>query len=198
MEEASSLSKHLNGIGTSIELLHQELEGFQTQARAEQSAIQEEAALCEVKLHSLQEDLPRSLAGMSPSLKKLAALAKRRASQLKFPQMVAEARRNAVDLFDDLMLLGDRDSMGGRVLDAGKQLDHLRNRYTMANEREVHENALQELNLQAGHHNGDADNPVCHPATPKPHSDQPTELVAMAEHSVRTSSSDLGNNVDFF
>ena len=198
MEEASSLSKHLDGIGASIELLHQELEGFQTLARAEQSAIQEDAALCEVKLHSLQEDLPRSLAGMSPSLKKLAALATRRASQLKFPQMVVEARRNAVDLFDELMLLGERDSMGGRVPDAGKQLDHLRNRYTMANEREVHENALHELVLQAGMRNGDADNPVCHPsparsATPKPRA----ELVAMAEHSGRPSS-DLGNNVDFF
>jgi hypothetical protein len=98
MEEANLLSKRLGDIGASIEHSHQELETFQTLARAEQSAIQSETVLCEAKLHSLQEDMPRRLAEMQPNLAKLDGVAKRRANQLNFPLVVAEARSKALDL----------------------------------------------------------------------------------------------------
>jgi hypothetical protein len=191
----------LDGIGDSIEHSHQELESFQALARIEQSAIQSETVLCEAKLHSLQEDMPRRLAEMQPNLARLEDLAKRRANQLNFPLVVAEARRNALDLLDELASCGQRGSPSGGSI-APNQLDDMRARYTMANEQRVHENALHALNQKEGmkqtevlpvHTSGSIAS-----FTTRPKTQQPAEAIKLEAHSDHLPGGDLGDNIELF
>ena len=140
------LEAHLEEMSAAIEYLRQELGDFQELARQEEDLLAAEAIPCEAKLGALQQELPEIIRQIGPRQQELIALVEQGASQTTFPETVAAARAASLPFFEALAAWG-RLTDPAHVQSAAveERLDRLRDNYTMAHERDIHEDAVKNL-----------------------------------------------------
>lgn len=138
------LEAHLEEMSAAIDFLRQELGDFQELALQEQDLLVAEAIPCEAKLGALQQELPETIRQIGPEQQELIALVEQGAGQTAFPEIVAAARLASLPFFEALSDWGrPTDPAHGQSAAVEERLDRLRDNYTMAHERDIHEDSLK-------------------------------------------------------
>ena len=130
-------------IGQALIQIQDQLQDFQDLARLDQQSLTDEAALCEAKLRELLRELPRCVARVPAQLADLAALVEQNASRLRFPAITAQTKENSIRFFETLARLYDKTAAPiAQTPGLVQQLDRLKDNYTMLEERQFHEAAI--------------------------------------------------------
>ena len=164
MLQLDNISSRVTGLVDLVVDLEQRLDDYRTLAALERDLLAGEAGESETKLRALKQELRRAVAAIGPLDRELSTTVRRATERIRFPEAVAEASARSLALFEQIVLECS-DSERSTEIAAHQKVRELKDNYTMAHEREVHESvvedpvplqtALQPLAVRPAQENGD-------------------------------------------
>lgn len=142
MQHLEETSDGVNELIASVSDIEQRLGDYQELAVMEQELLASEAGQSQDRLQALEGKLRSGLAAIGPLERRLSETIKLAIGSIRFPETVAKARTSSTALFEGITSDAgplDDDSEG----DAHLEIHELTHNYTMANEREIHELAIE-------------------------------------------------------
>jgi hypothetical protein len=141
MRQLDEISSRVAALVDSVVDLEYRLEDYQELATQEQKLLGTEAAESGKKLSRLEQELRGALAAIGPLEKELSEIIHRATIGIRFPDAVAQASSRSTALFEEI---ARRYSDAGHGSDAGAhhKVNALKQNYTMAHERIVHDSVV--------------------------------------------------------
>ncbi len=142
LRTAEQLAIRIDEMSALIRQLQRELASFQETADERQHSLAQAAKPCETNLHALQMELPELISPIAAKQKRLAEAIENAMRENRFPAAVAETRSAALPFWEALSAwVAHAGGSGTNSEEVARQLDRLKDNYTMDHERNIHNSA---------------------------------------------------------
>jgi hypothetical protein len=142
MLQLDNISSRVTGLVDLVVDLEQRLDDYRVLAALERDLLAGEAGESETKLRALKQELRSAVAAIGPLDRELSTTVRRATERIRFPEAVAEASARSLALFEQIVLECS-DSERSTKIAAHQKVRELKENYTMAHEREVHESVVE-------------------------------------------------------
>jgi hypothetical protein len=145
MQQLNDISVRVTALVDLVIDLEQRLEDYRELADMEHALLAREAEESEKRLHAVEEQLRGAVAAIAPLERELGETIRRTTECIRFPEAVSQCRQRSTALFSHIVTQHSVSTTGVDLV-AHHKVEALKRNYTMANERDVHESAVEKTN----------------------------------------------------